>query len=93
MLRLLGFDLLQEKRVTVFGRLDLNGLKLMCIGVGHHTLVDVLFRGLHLALDHHIGEALVELETLGMQSVFIQLPAGLHIIYWSELFRGHTTNF
>ena len=79
--------------MTIFGRLDLNGLKLLCIRVRHHTLVNVLFRGLHLALDHHIGETLVELETLGMQSVFIHLPAGLHIIDWSELFRGHTTNF
>ena len=86
MLRLLGFDLLQEELVTIFGRLDLNRLKLLCIGVRHHTLVDVLFRRLHLALDHHIGEALVELETLGVQRVFVHLPAWLHVVDWPKLF-------
>ena len=37
----------------------------MSVCIGHHVLEDILLRRLNFALNHHIREALVELQALG----------------------------
>ena len=46
--------LLQNEFMAIFGRLDRHRLELLCVSIRHHALVDVLFRRLHLTLDHHV---------------------------------------